>query len=125
MIGTVRRDGGPRVNPVEAYIVDGHLLANMMPRSLKALDLLRDPRVFVHTLITSKDGEEGEFKVRGSALPLEDSTLRTALDDVFDAKIQWRPPPDSHYFEFVIDSAAWVRYEDGEQHVQRWQAEGA
>ena len=29
-VGTVRRDGGPRVNPVEAYVVDGHLVLNMM-----------------------------------------------------------------------------------------------
>jgi hypothetical protein len=125
MIGTLRRDGGPRVNPVEAYIVDGHLLANMMPGSLKALDLLRDPRVFVHTLITSKDGQEGEFKVRGRALGLEDKRLRTALDDLFEAKIDWRPPPDSHYFEFVIESAAWVQYVNGEQRVQRWHADRA
>jgi hypothetical protein len=39
------------------------------------------------------------------------------LNDVFDAKI--------HYFEFVIESVAWVRYEDGEQQMQRWRAERA
>src|SRR5256885_13070983 len=46
---TLFRSGAPRVNPCEAYVIDGHLLLNMMPRSLKALDLLRDPRVYVHT----------------------------------------------------------------------------
>jgi predicted pyridoxine 5'-phosphate oxidase superfamily flavin-nucleotide-binding protein len=45
LVGTLTKDGSPRVTPVEAYIVDGHLLANMIPRSLKALDLLRDSRV--------------------------------------------------------------------------------
>jgi hypothetical protein len=43
------KNGSPRVNPCEAYVIDGHLLLNMMPRSLKALDLLRDPRIYVHT----------------------------------------------------------------------------
>lgn len=44
LVGTLTKDGSPRVNPCEAYVIDGHLLLNMMPRSLKALDLLRDPR---------------------------------------------------------------------------------
>ena len=122
MIGTLTRDGSPRVNPVEAYIVDGRLLMNMMPRSLKALDLLRDSRVFVHTLITSKKGDEGEFKIRGRALPLSDNRLRTALADVFEREIQWRPPPESHDFEIDIERVAWVRYVDGEQEVERWPA---
>ena len=120
LIGTLTQDGSPRVNPVEAYVIDGHLLMNMMPRSLKALDLLRDPRVFVHTLVTSKRGDEGEFKLRGRALPLDDDRLRAALDDVFERQIQWRPPPDSHYFDIDIERVAYVRYDDGEQHVEKW-----
>jgi hypothetical protein len=43
LVGTLTKDGSPRITPVEAYILDGHLLSNMIPRSLKALDLLRDP----------------------------------------------------------------------------------
>ena len=120
MIGTLTRDGSPRVNPVEAYIVEGHLLMNMMPQSFKALDLLRDPRLFVHTLITSKEGGEGEFKIRGRALPLTDGRLRDALDNVFDKKIQWRPPRDSHYFDVDVQRIAFVRYADGEQERRRW-----
>jgi hypothetical protein len=54
LVGTLTKDGSPRVNPCEAYVIDGHLLLNMMPRSLKALDLLRDPRIYVHTPVTSE-----------------------------------------------------------------------
>jgi Pyridoxamine 5'-phosphate oxidase len=122
MVGTIRRDGGPRVNPVEAYIVDGHLLVNMMPRSHKALDLLRDPRIFVHTLVTSRSGDEGEFKLRGRAPTVEDTRLRTQLDDLFERRIHWRPPSDSHYFDVHPESAAFVRYVDGRQELARWRA---
>ena len=62
LVGTLTKDGSPRVNPCEAYLIDGHLLLNMMPRSLKALDLLRDPRIYVHTPVSSKDGEEVQFE---------------------------------------------------------------
>jgi hypothetical protein len=65
LVGTLTKDGAPRVNPCEAYVIEGHLLLNMMPRSLKALDLLRDPRIYIHTPVTSKDGEAGEFSWSG------------------------------------------------------------
>ena len=109
LVGTLTKDGSPRVKPCEAYLIDGHLLLNMMPRSLKALDLLRDPRVYVHTPVTSKDGTEGEFKLAGRAATLEDPGLRKKLDDLFWQMIQWRPAPDSHYFEIVAERVAYHR----------------
>jgi hypothetical protein len=119
--GTLANDGSPRVNPAEAYVVDGRLLTNMMPRSLKALDLLRDPRVYVHTPVTSKDGQLGELKVAGRAVVLEDGTAKQKLDDLFWQMIEWRPDPDSHYFEVLAERAAYHRYGDTEVHL-RWRA---
>jgi hypothetical protein len=122
LVGTLTKDGSPRVTPVEAYVIDGHLLANMMPRSLKALDLLRDPRVYVHTPVTAKSGDP-EFKLAGRAEVLVDETLKAKLDDRFWELIKWRPRTDSHYFEFLAERAAWVTYaDDGTQHSTRWQA---
>lgn len=118
-VGTLTRDGSPRVNPCEAYIIDGHLLLNMMPRSLKALDLLRDPRVYVHTPVTGKDAGDGEFKLAGRARTLTDTSLRTKLDDLFWEMIQWRPDPDSHYFEVLAERLAYHRYGDDEVAL-RW-----
>lgn len=120
LVGTLTKDGSPRITPVEAYIVDGHLVANMIPRSLKALDLLRDPRVYVHAPVTAKEGSP-EFKLAGRAAALEDETLRRKLDDLFWEMIQWRPAPDSHYFELLAERAAYVTYDDG-QHSIRWRA---
>ena len=110
IIGTLMRDGSPRITPVEAYVIDGHLLANMIAQSLKALDLLRDPRVYVHAPVTAKGGSP-EFKLAGRADVLEDETLRTKLDDLYWKMIEWRPAPDSHYFEFLAERAAWVTYD--------------
>jgi hypothetical protein len=119
LIGTLTKDGSPRVNPCEAYVIDGHLVLNMMPRSLKALDLLRDPRIYVHTPVTSKEGAEGEFKLAGRAPELVDASLRTKLDDLFWEMIRWRPAPESHYFEVLAERVAYHRYGDNELAV-RW-----
>jgi Pyridoxamine 5'-phosphate oxidase len=126
LVGTLTKDGAPRVNPCEAYVVHGHLLLNMMPRSRKALDLLRDPRVYIHTPVTSKDGQAGEFKLAGIARVVDDATLRRKLDELFWEMIQWRPAPESHYFEVLAERAAYHRY--GEREVAlRWRgaSEGA
>jgi predicted pyridoxine 5'-phosphate oxidase superfamily flavin-nucleotide-binding protein len=122
LIGTLTRDGSPRVNPVEAYILDGRLLVNMIPRSLKALDLLRDPRMYVHAPVTAKSGDP-EFKLAGRAAVLEDATLRRKLDDLFWSMIEWRPLPDSHYFELFAERAAYVTYGDQKQIALRWSVE--
>jgi Pyridoxamine 5'-phosphate oxidase len=121
-VGTLTKSGSPRVNPCEAYVIDGHLLLNMMPRSLKALDLLRDPRIYVHTPVTSKETSEGgEFKLAGSASVLEDAGLRRKLDDLFWEMIQWRPAPDSHYFEVLAERLAYHKY-GGDEIALRWRA---
>ena len=119
LVGTLTKDGSPRVTPVEAYIIDGHLLVNMIPRSLKALDLLRDPRFYVHAPVTSKEGSP-EFKLAGRAEVLESRELRQKLDDLFWEMIKWRPLPDSHYFELLAERAAWITYGEEKQRSIRW-----
>ena len=59
LVGTLRHDGWPRISPVEALVWNGQLYLGMMWRSLKARDLLRDPRCVVHTVVTDPTGAEG------------------------------------------------------------------
>ena len=52
-LGTVRKDGGTRVNPVETHFVRGELTHALMPKSVKARDLLRDPRTLRNASVTT------------------------------------------------------------------------
>ena len=76
LVATIRRDGTPRLSPVEPFVMDGDLWLSMLWRSTKAADLIRDPRILVHGVVTSRDGEEGEFKVRGQARSEKDSAVQ-------------------------------------------------
>src|SRR5712691_3793389 len=67
LVATIRADGTPRLSPVEPFILDGALWLSMLWGSTKAADLQRDPRILVHSVITSRNGGEGEFKIRGRA----------------------------------------------------------
>ncbi len=50
MLGTLRRDGSPRISPVEPYLVNGRLLVGAMTWSAKAADIRRDPRYVLPAL---------------------------------------------------------------------------
>jgi hypothetical protein len=68
MPGTLRRDGSPRISPIEPYLMHGQLLAEAVTWSAKAADLHRDPRYVLHSAVTSPDSGEGELKLHGSAV---------------------------------------------------------
>lgn len=122
-LGTVRKDGGPRVNPAEAFIVEGHLALSLIPGSLKARDFLRDPRAFLHTPVVDRHlGTPGEFKLRGRAVPIAAAALREAVAGRFERESDYRPPADWPLFTIDVESAAFHRYdpEDSLQHLLRW-----
>jgi pyridoxamine 5'-phosphate oxidase-like protein len=125
-IGTLRKDGGPRINPVEAHFVAGELAHALMKRSVKALDLLRDPRAYLHTPVLDAElGRPGEFKLRARARPIEDDALRSAVCDAVETRGGWRPPDDWHFFTIDVQSAVFHEYDQRAdvQVVKRWTPE--
>jgi hypothetical protein len=120
LVGTIRRDGYPRISPVEPVLSDGHLYLGMMYRSTKALDLYREPRCVVHSTVSDKDGSEGELKVYGRARPITDADERERYGVALFEKIGWRPDGDFDLFAVDIDQVAWVRFGDGKQVIRVW-----
>ena len=109
LLGTLRKNGWPRITPVEMDFVDGELLVGMMWRSPKALDLLRDPRYVAHSVVTNRSGEEGDFKLYGRAREVRDPDRRAAYRAAIKARIDWEPAePSYHLFAFDVDSAGFV-----------------
>ena len=123
LVGTVRRDGTPRLSPVEPWVMDGVLWLCMLWQSTKAHDLMRDPRILVHSIVTGREGTEGEFKIRGTArLETSPDVLRRYSDEVTQA-LGWTPSPGrSHLFAVDIESVTYMCYtsESGDQHVAMW-----
>lgn len=118
-IGTLRKDGGPRLSPVEILFVDEHLYVGMMPRSMKARDLLRDDRCALHSVTVDPNGEEGDFKLYGRAIPATDPALRAGLHDAVFAATGWRPPDETRDFTFHIEQAAFVLFGAGASELAR------
>jgi nitroimidazol reductase NimA-like FMN-containing flavoprotein (pyridoxamine 5'-phosphate oxidase superfamily) len=121
MLGTLRKNGFPRISPLEPLIHDGQLYLGMMWQSRKALDLLRDPRCVVHNAHADKTGEDGDFKLYGRARDVRDEDEREAYCEALKAKIGWRPENDEfHLFAVDITEVGWFQIVGEEQQTQAW-----
>lgn len=123
LVATIRADGTPRVSPVEPFVLGGVLWLSMLWRSRKAADLLRDPRILVHSVITNRDGGEGEFKVRGIARAEGDPDVQARYAAAVGASLGWTPEPGRfHLFAVAISQVTFIRYDDatGDQYVVQW-----
>lgn len=123
LLGTLRTDGGPRISPCEVDIGAGHLFLGMMWRSMKALDLLRDPRTVVHSVTCNREGTDGDVKLYGRAIEVTHPPLRAAFREAIKARIDWAPEePSYHLFSLDVDEAAYVVFSEGKQRVMAWDA---
>ena len=123
LVATIRRDGSPRVSPVEPLFWEDDLYLSMGWGSQKARDLQRDPRILVHSIVTSRDGTDGEYKVRGVAVPQMDlQTQRRYALEVAE-RLGWNPEVGRfHLFTVDVRDITFVRWDDAtnDQFVTRW-----
>lgn len=117
LLGTLRRDGWPRISPIEYTFFDGDLMLGGMWQSKKCLDLLRDPRCVLHSASCEKSGQEGDVKVWARALPIDPEREERYWQHIF-ALMNWRPEGPAHAFALDVQSASYVRF-DGDG-TMRW-----
>jgi hypothetical protein len=125
LVATIRRDGTPRVSPVEPLIWEGDLWLSMGLGSRKAMDLRRDPRILVHSIVTSRNGEAGEFKVRGTAAEESRAAAQARYAQAAAEGLGWRPEPGKfHLFRVELNDVTFIRWDDAtnDQYVTRWPA---
>jgi hypothetical protein len=109
LLGTLRKNGYPRISPVEPEFVDGELMLGLMWQSPKALDLLRDPRCVVHSVVSDRAGTEGDFKLYGQAVSVDDPQVRARYRETVKARIDWEPEePNYHLLAIDVESAGFV-----------------
>jgi Pyridoxamine 5'-phosphate oxidase len=118
LLATLRRDGSPRISPVEPYFAAGHLLFGAMAWTLKVRDLERDARCTLHSAITGPNEREGELKLYGRAIEADDE-VRAGCGEGW-----WTEEPreSARVFWLSIEEAAFVTwdYAGGEMTLRRW-----
>ncbi|MFD9906649.1 pyridoxamine 5'-phosphate oxidase family protein [Streptomyces sp. NPDC059063] len=118
VLATLRKDGAPRTTGIEVRFLHGELWLGMMPHSLKALDLRRDPRFALQA--NPGSGTEmggGDVRIAGRAVEVtEPEEVARYADEV-------NPPDPSAFHLFRVELTEVVRtYIEDEQYlaVQLW-----
>lgn len=119
MLGTIRRNGWPRISPCELDLVADELMLGMMWRSPKALDLLADGRCVLHSCTSSRMGTEGDFKLYGRARDVPEAATRDAYRAAIRARIDWEPTGDFHLFAIEVESAGFLIFGE-ERYGMAW-----
>jgi hypothetical protein len=117
--GTIRRDGAPRISPVEAHLVRGRLMLVMVAGSQKARDLDRDPRVTLQSPIADPGDPGAELKVRGRVTDVDDDQ-RAATTEAVEAASGWRPRPSWRFLAVELEAVALLGWEEGDMVLSRW-----
>jgi len=124
LVGTIRRDGTPRISAVEPFFWRDDLWLPMLLDSLKAKDLIRDPRVLVHSIVTSRDGtvDGGEFMLRGHAVFADDSRLHEEVAAAIAAELPWQPKAGKFDLFWVnVEQLASIRWgQNNDQYLTTW-----
>lgn len=76
LLATLRRDGSPRLSGITVSFREGHLWFGSAPGSLKASDLVRDPRLSLHSAPLSETLDGGDARVDGRARRLDPGSTR-------------------------------------------------
>ena len=79
VLATLRADGSPRLSGTEVTFRGDDLMLAMMPDSRKMLDLLRDPRLALHSAPVETDLVVGDARLSGLATPVDDPAVIAAI----------------------------------------------
>ena len=107
-LATLRQDGSPRTSGIEVRIVGGELWLGMMPDSLKALDLRRDPRFALQANPgAGTDMGGGDVRVSGRAVEVGDNDPAKAA---YVKEVE--PPEPFHLFRTELTEVTRTYVED-------------
>lgn len=119
LLGTIRRDGTPRISPIETHVVGDRLMLVMIAGSRKARDVSRDPRVVLQSPVSEAEDPGTELKLRGRVAGVDDAQRATTADAI-EAASGWRPLSSWRFLSIEIESVALLEWIEGEMLLTRW-----
>ncbi|MCQ9133127.1 MULTISPECIES: pyridoxamine 5'-phosphate oxidase family protein [Streptomyces] len=120
VLATLRKDGSPRTSGIEVRFLAGELWLGMMPGSLKALDLRRDPRFCLQANPGEGTGMGGgDVRIAGRAIEVTDGEARAAYVK------EVEPPQPFHLFRTELTEVVRTYVEDDTYLVARVWRPGA
>lgn len=115
-LGTIRKDGAPRIHPVTPIISEAGVYVFMEATSPKGHDLRRDSRFTLHAGVEDNNGGGGEFVISGEARLVSDGAERQR------AIAASSYPPAARYllFTLTVSEALHTVYDGEAPSRTRW-----
>lgn len=123
LVATLRKDGFPRLSGIEVTFALGELWLGMMPDSLKAKDLLRDPRLALHSATVDLELAEGDARITGRAVEITDAETFAALRKL-QGDGEHEAPEVYHLFRVDVLELSLVRVRGDRLVVDSWREGG-
>lgn len=122
MLATLRADGFPRISPVEPRIFEHQLVVMGMPGTRKFADLVRDPRLCLHTATVDTNVDDGDAKIFGTVADSADPDLHRRFAEALfvESGFDIRGQTFEHYFTVDIAGASAVEVSDGHLDITIW-----
>lgn len=105
VIATLRPDGSPRLSGTEVPFGPSGPRIGMMPGSRKLADVRRDPRVEMHSAPIEEDLAEGDARLSGRLVEVENREA---------------DHPGAGFFELLLITATLVRVDGDELVISVW-----
>ncbi|MGH8948275.1 MAG: pyridoxamine 5'-phosphate oxidase family protein [Acidimicrobiia bacterium] len=122
LLATIRSDGSPRISPMEPRVFEDRLLLVGMPNTTQYRDLGRDPRFCLHTATVDPNVGEGDAKLWGEAVNLQDSGLHQRFADFLfeEAGLDLRGQVFDPFYVADLTAASSVAFENGQLSITIW-----
>ncbi|MFE3989249.1 pyridoxamine 5'-phosphate oxidase family protein [Nocardia tengchongensis] len=122
MLATLRKDGSPRISPLEPRVFEGELWLVGMPGTTKFADLARDPRFCLHTATVDTQVSDGDVKLFGTVRDVQDPELqRRWAEDLFEESgFDVRGRKFEPFYAVELTGASSVEIVDGRMEVTVW-----
>ena len=114
ILGTLRKDGSPRLSGTEVTFLDDDVWFGGMWMSRKCLDLRRDPRFALHTSSLDPPAWRGDARLSGTVQEVVD---QAAFDALVAASGGEAPAGPSHLFRAELEEVVLTRLGDPADHL--------
>lgn len=115
VLGTLRKDGSPRLSGIEVTFLDDDVWFGGMWMSRKCLDLRRDPRFAIHTSSVDPPAWPGDARMSGSVQEVVDEAQ---FEAVMRASGEGEAEPEpAHLFRAELEEVVLTRLGEPADHL--------
>ncbi len=127
VLGTLRRDGTPRLSGIDPLLFGGELYLGSMPGARKGTDLRRDPRLALHSVPweSRRVADDvapvaADAKLTGHAVLVTDTAEIGRVMGHHQDTTGLEAPTESDLFRIDIQELVCISVEDDQLVVDRW-----